>query len=149
MSDYVNGVNMSTVLAVDPGSSKCGLAVLDDSGSVLFKKVLPTSSISEEITPLLTSFSPLCVIIGNGTCFKRLKEQLLELCKLPICTIDEKHTTEEARKRYFVENPPRGLAKLIPKGMLLPPVPYDDYAAILLAERYFKIPKEELKWLRK
>ena len=45
-------------------------------------------------------------------------------------------TTMNARRRYWRENPPGCLARLVPEGMRLPPRPIDDYAAVLLAERY-------------
>ena len=36
------------------------------------------------------------------------------------------------------EHRPKGIARLIPKGMRTPPEPIDDYAAVILAERYLK-----------
>ena len=38
---------------------------------------------------------------------------------------------------YWREHPPRGLMRLIPVTMQVPPVPVDDYVAVILAERYF------------
>ena len=36
------------------------------------------------------------------------------------------------------ENPPKGWKKLIPLGMQVPPVPVDDYAAIVIGRKYLK-----------
>jgi len=52
--------------------------------------------------------------------------------------VDERETTLLARARYFADHPPRGWRRLVPRGMLLPPRPIDDYAALLIAERYLK-----------
>ena len=50
--------------------------------------------------------------------------------------VDERHTTERARLRYYQDHPPRGLWRLVPLGLQVPPVPYDDYAAVVMAEDY-------------
>ena len=55
-----------------------------------------------------------------------------------IVLINEYRTTDEARKLYFQENPPKGWKKLIPLGMQVPPVPVDDYAAIVIGRKYLK-----------
>ena len=52
--------------------------------------------------------------------------------------VDERHTTELAKLRYFKEFPPRGLWKLVPIGLQTPPTCYDDFAAVVLAERYLE-----------
>jgi hypothetical protein len=39
---------------------------------------------------------------------------------------------------YWQENPPKGLKKLIPLGMLVPPVPLDAYAAVILVRRFLE-----------
>ena len=46
--------------------------------------------------------------------------------------------TVQGRKLYFQENPPKGWKKLIPLGMQVPPVPVDDYAAIVIGRKYLK-----------
>ena len=58
-----------------------------------------------------------------------------------IVLFPEKFTTLDARKRYWIENPPKGLWKLVPEGLRLPPRPYDDYAAVLLGERFLENPR--------
>jgi hypothetical protein len=52
--------------------------------------------------------------------------------------VDEHLSSVEARSRYLDDHKPRGIARLIPKGMRTPPEPIDDYAAVVLAERYLK-----------
>jgi hypothetical protein len=52
--------------------------------------------------------------------------------------VDERETTLRARARYFQAHPPRGWKRLVPRGMLLPPCPIDDFAALLIAERFLE-----------
>ena len=50
--------------------------------------------------------------------------------------VDERYSTLEARDRYWLMYPPKGLNLLIPKGLRTLPRPIDDIVAILLIERY-------------
>ena len=50
--------------------------------------------------------------------------------------VDEYRTTDEAKAAYWTAHPPRGWRRLIPRGMLVPPVPVDDFVAVILAQRY-------------
>ena len=50
--------------------------------------------------------------------------------------VDEKNTTLEARKLYWKKNPPSGWRRLLPISMQVPPVPVDDIAAEVLANKY-------------
>ena len=75
--------------------------------------------------------------MGNGTSSKS-KYNLIKLnfANVKLKTINEYRTTDEARKLYFKENPPKGWKRLIPLGMQVPPVPVDDYAAIAIGKKY-------------
>ena len=55
-----------------------------------------------------------------------------------ITVVEEAHSTEEARTLYWQENPPKGLKKLIPLGLLVPPIPLDAYAAVILVRRFLE-----------
>ena len=63
---------------------------------------------------------------------------VLDRLGLPYTLVDEYETTLRARARYFADHPPRGWKRLVPRGMLLPERPVDDYAALLIAERYLE-----------
>lgn len=129
------------IFAVDPGSDKVGYAVvnldythgdlgigyLEDMHRVFAKYCRDTKN------------PPLFIVMGNGT-------KCAVLCKLfnsleldiDIKLGDEKNTTFMARSRYFEENPPKGIWKIIPISMQFPPRPIDDYAALLIGENYLK-----------
>lgn len=136
--------NGSVVLAIDPGSFKCGVAVVagDPDMRVLHKAVVDTVDIPQMISELCSSYSPDIILIGNGTTSEVIAKWAIE-SGLAIEIVDEHFTTVEARARYFLENPPRGLRKIIPISMQTPPQPYDDYVAVILAERYLAYTKRD------
>jgi hypothetical protein len=57
-------------------------------------------------------------------------------CPLEPVLVDEHRSSEQGRRRYFRDNPPRGWRRLLPVGLQTPPRAYDDYVAVILAERY-------------
>ena len=132
MSDYF--------IAVDPGREKTGIAILSLTGDVAWHDIVNSMYFLDEIKNIVAEYDTNLLVIGNGTSSK-YKQELLkkELSLLNIITVDEYRTTDEARKLYFEDNPPRGLKKLIPLGMQTPPVPVDDYAAIAIGKRYLTL----------
>ncbi|MBR3623236.1 MAG: pre-16S rRNA-processing nuclease YqgF [Selenomonadaceae bacterium] len=128
---------MNTVAALDPGRDKCGFAALSLEGAVLFQKVISTSELEKEILKCNDEFSFDLLIIGNGTTSKAAQERVKNvLSNLEIKVVDEYKTTELARSEYFKINPPKGWRRLLPITMQTPPVPVDDYVAVILAKRY-------------
>lgn len=127
------------ILAIDPGSSKCGLAVVDTSLAVKERRVVPTPQIPKEVHLLSEKYIITGIVIGKGTGSRPLQVLLSEAYPhIPLHPVDENYTTLQAQDRYFQENPPRGLARLLPKGLRSPKVPIDDYVAVILAERYLQ-----------
>ena len=127
------------ILAIDPGRDKCGLAVLDNSAVALEKKIVKRSEIENEVFAFVAKYLIDTIVIGGGTEAKAVQKAILKLdLKLNIVFTKEEFSTLEARKKYWIENPPKGLLRLLPKSLLSPPVPIDDYAAAILGERYLK-----------
>jgi RNase H-fold protein (predicted Holliday junction resolvase) len=127
---------MRAVLAIDPGCCKCGLAVVSD-GDVLHKEVVTREEVAAAAAALAARYSVEKVIVGNGTGGDALVEALRTV--IPpnsIETVDEANSSRRARARYLKENPPRGIRRLIPRGLQYPDRPYDDYVALILAEDY-------------
>ena len=128
------------IIAIDPGTKKCGYAVADYNLSILQREVISTDKIVEIITDSLNIYKIDKIILGNGTNYKNIEESLKNhFSKLKIVLIEEKFSTLEARKKYFEAHPPRGIFKLVPLSLRVPPCCYDDFVAVLLAEKYFKI----------
>jgi RNase H-fold protein (predicted Holliday junction resolvase) len=124
-------------LGIDPGRTKCGFAVVYDDGARACIDVVPTSEIEGRIQGEVQSGGVAALCVGHATS----SAAIVALCtarwpSIPLRVIDETNTTFEARERYFADNPPKGLWRLIPRGLLVPKVPLDGYAALLIVERY-------------
>ena len=120
------------ILAIDPGRDKCGVVVMSESGEIKFQKVIETINFSTTILELEKKFDLQIVILGNGTTSKELKLTIEKIISTPIKVVDEKHTTEEARKLYWIKNPPQGWRKFLPVSMQVPPEPVDGIVAEIL-----------------
>lgn len=126
------------ILAIDPGREKTGIAILKNS-DVLEHKIINSEELVQIIKSLLEKYIIKTIVMGNGTSSKKKYDLLKrEFIDRDIVLINEYRTTDEARKLYFQENPPKGWKKLIPLGMQVPPVPVDDYAAIIIGRKYLK-----------
>ncbi len=123
------------ILGVDPGSRKVGVAVLAESGEVAFRAILRPGGLLDEIRPLVERFGVEAIAVGGGTRGTETLDRLGEL-GLPCERVDETSTTLDARKLYFEAYPPSGWRRFIPRGMLTPPRPIDDFAAELIARRF-------------
>jgi RNase H-fold protein (predicted Holliday junction resolvase) len=129
-----------TVLAIDPGHAKCGLVVAkrnkDGEVEVLWRRVARTESLMESVkeAAALCHFS--MVIVGSGTRSAEVVKLLREWQpSVGILVVDEKDTTLQARERYWVHNPRKGIKRIIPSTLLVPPEDVDDFVALILAER--------------
>lgn len=132
-------MNKEYILGIDPGSSKTGAALLDSNGNIVRISILWMEEFGKNLTEFLQTTEPKTCIIGNGTTSMKLQQTLaVILPDLELIVCDEAHSTEEARKLYWELNPPQGWRRLIPLGMLSPPVPLDAYAAVVLVRRYLK-----------
>lgn len=126
------------ILSIDPGREKTGIAILNNS-DVLEHKIINSEELVQIIKSLLEKYIIKTIVMGNGTSSKKKYDLLKrEFIDRDIVLINEYRTTDEARKLYFQENPPKGWKKLIPLGMQVPPVPVDDYAAIVIGRKYLK-----------
>ncbi len=126
------------VLAIDPGSAKCGVAVVRQDGTVLFRAIVTADTLVEETRALLARFHPIALLVGAGTGSKPLL-RALDAADLPLAAqrVDEAHTSEAARRRFVAENPAHGWQRLLPRSLRTPWCPYDDYVAVILAERFW------------
>lgn len=126
-----------SVAALDPGSSKCGFAILAEDGTICLHRVIETAKLEQETEPELEKYAASVLVLGNGTTSRSAQERLLAaMPSLEIQVVDEYRTTDEARKLYWKIHPPRGLWRLVPTTMRVPPVPVDDLVAVILARRY-------------
>jgi len=129
----------SSILAIDPGKKKCGLAVMEPSGQVKIKRVVDRAKVIEDISAQTLAFDITEIVIGNTAFGKQLIQELSTAKKeITIHFVSEKNSSLEARQRYWQDNPPKGFWKFVPTTLRLPPRPIDDYAAVILGERHLK-----------
>lgn len=119
---------------MDPGREKCGTAVCEP-GAVLARRVIRPEDLAAVASRWVAAFNVERIIVGNRT-GSRAAYEVLEDLRVPVVVVEEQGTTLAARGRYFRDHPPRGWRRLIPLSMQVPPEPYDDYAAVVLAEAY-------------
>lgn len=125
------------IVAIDPGMEKCGWAVVTSTGQVLHKGVTPVGELAAAVVSVQEDIQK--YVVGDGTATANITERL-ERAGVPphsIILVDEYKSSEVGRVQYWRDNPPRGWRRLLPTGMQVPPVPYDDYVAVELARRYF------------
>lgn len=123
------------ILALDPGREKLGYAIFRN-GKVERKGILSISqfdSLKEECQKAGK------IILGKGTGWKFLyqilKEQGLEG---KIVLIEERGSTEEAKRRFFRDTPGKGIVWFIRKWLNLPERPVDDISAQIIGENFLK-----------
>ena len=121
------------VLGIDPGREKCGLAVVSPN-LVLVKRVVARGEFLDLAREYIRQYNVARIVLGDGTGSKDFLQEIEGV--LPVATVDEQYTTEEARKKYWLDHRPKGWRRLLPTSMQVPPEPFDDYVAVILAERY-------------
>lgn len=126
-------------LGIDPGRSKTGLALVNGAGKIVKLHIAESQNIDNEIVEFIKNSCPVQIVLGNGTNSRNIGESVKRVLNdVMVTVVEEAHSTEEARTLYWQENPPKGLKKLIPLGMLVPPVPLDAYAAVILVRRFLE-----------
>ncbi|MDD4362605.1 MAG: pre-16S rRNA-processing nuclease YqgF [Atribacterota bacterium] len=137
-------MNSRKIVAIDPGKKKCGIVVVDNELKLFEAEVIDNSKLVEKLQGYLDKYKIYNIVIGSGTYSKEIIQTIKnKYSQLLLTVIAEKNTTILARKKYFAENPPRGLLKIIPTSARIPPKPYDDYSARIIAERFFQKENEK------
>jgi len=125
---------VSNILAIDPGHQKCGVAVVNEEGIPLTQKVIAFEELRTTVEQLIAKYAVECIVLGDRT-HSKVYRKILRDFQLPIEMVNEDRSSIEGRMRYLRENS-RGLKRLLPLGLRTPDRPYDDYVAVILAERY-------------
>lgn len=99
--------------------------------------IVPLGDLPGALREILIATPADVAAVGRGTNADEVS-RIVRAAGLRVELVDEYETTLRARARYFEDHPPRGLRRLIPRGMLLPDRPIDDYAALLIAERFLR-----------
>jgi RNase H-fold protein (predicted Holliday junction resolvase) len=125
------------IIGIDPGRTKCGVAVVDENGVRESMDVVEAQRLADRVAEAVAAGGVVGICIGDATA----SGPIAQLCRsrwpaIAVHIVDERNTTYQARRRYYDEHPPRGLLRLVPQGLLVPNVPLDGYAAVLIIERY-------------
>ncbi len=119
---------------MDPGTEKCGVAVSGPEG-VVASRVVGISDLPALVRDWVETYGVRVVLVGNQTGSKHVFA-IMKGLPVKVERVAERGSTMLARLRYFRDHPPRGWKRLIPRSFQIPPEPYDDYAAVVLAEAY-------------
>ncbi len=134
---------MKTVLAIDPGRSKCGIAVVRGDAEtvvILARTICEVEDLLPTLSQYCSEHSPDVLVIGNGTNSKDIQRLVrTALPAFPLLIVDERDTSLRAREKYWEVTPKRGWRRLLPSSLLDPGKPIDDFAAVVLAERALKV----------
>ena len=71
------------LLAIDPGSSKCGLAVVSDGGAVAEKRIISSLSVEQEVASLFSAYPIDRVVIGDRTRSRLFARRLVQAGLVP------------------------------------------------------------------
>ena len=150
----MRGRSAVAVCGIDPGRQKFGLAVADGTGGerLIFSAIVPADGFELVAGCLLRGdFRPVGewvrekngsghgllvdrLFIGNGTGSVFFSKKLGEK-KIFYNIIDEWNTTLEGRALYWKLYPPRGMWRILPLSLRVPPRPVDDLAAWAILRR--------------
>jgi len=128
------------LLALDPGRDKVGTAVLDYQAQEQEKTIVKIDELSAHLKEIFKIYNIEEIIMGNGTgAEKVLKLIKNNFAERKIKLVEEEFTTEEAQARYLKEKPMSNYEKLLRKFVSWKlKKPLDDYAALIIAEKYLK-----------
>lgn len=130
------------ILSLDPGSDKIGTAVLTSEAEEKEKAIIKKEEIIKHLTEVFDHYDINIIVVGNGTGAESLIKEIkdnLDIDDKAIEVIDEEYTTEEAQARYLRDKPMSRYEKLLRKFINWKVnKPLDDYAALIIAEKYLK-----------
>jgi len=125
------------LLAVDPGREKCGIAVVTLQREVLERTIIDTPHLPMRLAHFVGRYAIEMVVLGDRTYAREVATLIRSAgLRLEIIFVDEHRSSELGRQRFLIEHPARGWRRLLPIGLRSPNRPYDDYVAVILAERY-------------
>lgn len=129
------------VLAIDPGREKCGLAVVENAPGgpeVLWQGIVPRRELEDSLAQQRARWQPQAIVLGHATSSQPVQKVLsMHSGSVPFHIVRETNSTLEARELYWETHPPTGWRRWVPLSLQVPPVALDDFAAIILARRFF------------
>lgn len=125
------------VLGIDPGRKKCGWAVVSKDRGELAKGITSLKKLKETINEIGGRYTIHKVVIGDKTGGGLVEGKIRESqLSVEIVRMEEHLTSIEAKVRFFKDNPPKGIWRLVPLAFQSPSRSVDDYVALILGERF-------------
>src|SRR5690349_9755325 len=108
-----------TVLAIDPGASKCGMALVQRDAQekikLIWRAIAPTEGLLPKIHEAAEVAPFSLIVVGSGTNSKPVIKGIREeFPSMGLLVVDEKDTSNQARERYWMHNPRRGWRRIVP-----------------------------------
>lgn len=134
----MSGKNL--ILGIDPGRVKVGLALVDESGAIVWRAIVTTGALRAQLETLLDENPIARIALGDSTASSETAALLNGILAaknldLRIEIVDERESTLQARALYFEHHPPRGWRRVVPLSLQNPPAAIDDFAAVILTRR--------------
>lgn len=120
-------------MAIDPGRN-IGVAFVSRLGRLERASVITIAELARLDFP-----EGATILVGDGTGSQDVQAALRRLGR-SYTIWPERDTSRQGRELYLRDHPPRGLARLLPRGLRAPSVPIDAYAAYALALHYLEKP---------
>jgi RNase H-fold protein (predicted Holliday junction resolvase) len=101
-------------------------------------RVVESASAIADVVAQCQEYPITTIVIGDGTSSKHWRKQLEQVLPdtVALVTVNEYNSTQEARDRYWILHPSRGLSRIIPAKLRSIPCPIDDIVAVILVERW-------------
>ncbi len=141
-TDSALGDEQQWLIAVDPGRSKCGVVVVSYAPfTVHDRQIVPSERLTIEIRSFLRNYTAVSTILmGDGTQSRTLRKAIdEEFPDFRVVLVDEKNSSQRARRQYIETHRPTGWQLLVPKSLRSPDKPYDDVVAEILAKDFLQI----------
>lgn len=129
------------VLGVDPGRRKCGLAVVHRDGdghiSILWRAIVAPEEVVATAQAQAEKHPFTMCVVGSGTRSNPVVQGLADAWPgVGIVIVNEQDSTLLARQLYWEAHGRHGWRRLLPASLQLPPEDIDDFAAVVIAQRF-------------
>jgi RNase H-fold protein (predicted Holliday junction resolvase) len=128
----------TVVIAIDPGTHKCGMAHLDWHGDVISREIIERDKLIEGLKSRRTEYPDSVIVVGGATQGRAVAGEITEVLGIPVEIVDEANTTDEARELFWRENRPGCFLGIFPASFRPMPRPVDDYAAVIIGRRFLE-----------
>jgi len=132
----VDGEDARLVIAVDPGTQKCGVALLQGPDEIIRREIAARGDAFERVMQLRREYPDAAVVIGGSTQGPKFLQELAQKAGIEAELIDETFSTMDARELFWRENRPGCLWGIFPASFRPLPRPIDDYAAVIIGRRF-------------